>query len=404
MNMKTVLTSLCLMVLPLVTLAQSSPFQAAVTVNGVGVTYFEIAQRARMLAVLGTIGDAPKLAREALIDDRLQQLAARQLGITLRQEDIQAGIEEFAKRVNLNSEQMIEEFVNAGVDEETFIDFVRAGIIWRAVVQQKFQAKAFVTEAELDAALSLGTTSVGASVLLSELVLQLPPGQEAQTMELAASIAKRLHTKADFDEAVLTYSASPTRDDSGNIDWLPIGNLPAEIGTLMLTRGPGMITPPVRLPNAVAIFRLRDLRDNRTAAARTIAYDYATYLIPGGHSAAAMAVAGTLASKIDTCKDLAAAVRKQPENLFHRELAAVGKVPRELSAELAQMDTNEISTRLTRGQNSDVLVFLMLCSRTTALASGNREEVRNALFAQRLEAFSQGYLQELRGDAIIIEK
>jgi peptidyl-prolyl cis-trans isomerase SurA len=377
MKLKTLLVYIALSAVPTMAPAQSSPYQAAVVVNGIGVTYHEIDQRTLMLETLGTLGDVEKQARETLIDERLQQQAARQLGVAITEELLKAGMDEFAARANITGEQMTAEFAKEGVDPEAFADFVRAGLIWRSVVSQKFQSKAIVSEAELDAAINLGSTSVGASVLLAELVLPLVEGQD---------------------------SASPTRADGGKIDWIPIGNLPAEIGTLLLTRGVGAVTPPIPLPNAVAIFRLRGLRDNRTAAAKTIGYDYATFLIPGGRSEAALAQAAKLKQEIDTCKDLAAKVRQLPETLFNRSTLPLRQIPRNFADELAQLDPNEVSTNLTSGQNGENLVFLMLCSRTTALTAGNREEVRNALFSQRMEAFGTGYLQELRGDAIITYK
>ena len=98
--------------------------------------------------------------------------------------------------------------------------------------------------------------------------------------------------------------------------------------------------------------------------------------------------------------ECAAEVRHQPESLFNRATVAVNKVPRNIGNELALLDSNEVSVNLTQ-DDGKTLVFLMLCSRTNALTAGNREEVRNALFVQRIEAFAAGYLQELRGDAII---
>jgi len=45
----------------------------------------------------------------------------------------------------------------------------------------------------------------------------------------------------------------------------------------------------------------------------------------------------------------------------------------------------------------------MLCGRTTELPEGGREEIRQALFTQRLESYASGYLEELRAGAIIRE-
>ena len=49
------------------------------------------------------------------------------------------------------------------------------------------------------------------------------------------------------------------------------------------------------------------------------------------------------------------------------------------------------------------LMFLMLCGRSTELPEGAREQVRAALFNQRLESYSDGFLAELRADALIQE-
>ena len=54
--------------------------------------------------------------------------------------------------------------------------------------------------------------------------------------------------------------------------------------------------------------------------------------------------------------------------------------------------------------NGQTLVFLMLCGRTAALnEDASREDVANALLQQRLNAFSQSYIEQLRADALIIE-
>jgi peptidyl-prolyl cis-trans isomerase SurA len=381
-----------------------SPFSAAVIVNGGIVTWYDIDQRARMLEVIGQAADAEKAAREALIDERLYAFAARQLGISVTEDAIKEGMAEFAARANLEPAQFVEALAAEGVDPETFRAFVHSGLLWRLVVQQKFQAKAFVSEAELDTAMALGTTSVGASVLLSELVLPLQPGQEDLARELAADLSSRIKTSAEFEEAALTYSSSPSRANGGKLDWIPLANLPEDVGKSMLTMSVGQVTPPIELGNSIVIFQLRGIRDNRAVSARTIAYDYATYLIPGGQSETAVAEARKLAASVDTCNDLQALVRDQPAERFNRQVVTVGKVARDVSLELAKLDRNEISTALTAGQGGEYLMMVMLCNRTNALTEGNREEVRAALYNQRMEAFGQGFVQELRGDAIIVYK
>ena len=79
---------------------------------------------------------------------------------------------------------------------------------------------------------------------------------------------------------------------------------------------------------------------------------------------------------------------------------AAGEIPADVRRELDRLDEGEISTALTRGNN---LLLLMLCGRTTDLPEGFREEMRQRLFNQRLESYANGYLEELRAEAIIRE-
>ncbi|MFT4715512.1 MAG: peptidyl-prolyl cis-trans isomerase SurA, partial [Paracoccaceae bacterium] len=321
---------------------------------------------------------------------------------TLSQDEATQGMIEFAERASLTPEQLIAELAKEGIYPETFADFVGSGIMWRKVVQFKFQAKAFITEAELDTAMALGTTALSASVLLSEIIVPFTAETEADTLELVLDVRSEIRSFDDFDIAALTYSAAASRADAGKLDWRPIAALPLDMRTQMMTMGVGQVTFPIKLSGAYLLYQLRGIRDNRTVVAKTIAYDYAILQLPGGRSDATLKTAADLASKVDSCSDLFAESQKFPEENFTQQVLPVRSVPRHIALELANLDANEISTTLTQGTNGEFLTFLMLCGRTNKLSEGDREEVRNALFVQRMEAFGEGYLQELLGDAIIL--
>jgi len=406
MKLTTLFCTLFLLASPGIGLAQS-PYSAAVTVNGRGVTYFDIDQRAKMLEAIGTLGDTQKQAATDLLDDRLKEYAGQILGLSVSADELKKGEIDFAKRANLTPEQFVAELAKAGVYPETFTQFVKDGILWRKVVTTKFQGKSFVTDSELDTAMALGSTSLGASVLLSELVLPYDPADPAakdQTIALLKDIRAGIKSASDFEDAVLTYSAAPSRANSGKVDWTPVGNLPPDVGRTLMTMGVGQVSQPIPLPNAFVLFRLRGVRNNRTIAAQTIAYDYATLTLPGQRDAATLKQATRIAGAVDTCNDLLAEGAKLPENAFRQQVQPIRKVPRRIALELAKLDQNEVSTALDGGKTGNQVMVLMLCGRTNKITEGNRDQVRQALFNQRIEAFGQGYLQELKNDAIIIRK
>jgi hypothetical protein len=120
-------------------------------VNDKVVTQFELDQRIRFLEALRAPGVMRESALDALIDERLQLQAGEQLGIEITDEQILAGMEEFAQRAELTTEQFVAAITQEGVSRETFEDFVRAGLVWREVVGARFAPQATVTEAEIDA-------------------------------------------------------------------------------------------------------------------------------------------------------------------------------------------------------------------------------------------------------------
>src|SRR5690606_16767924 len=107
-------------------------------------------QRIRFLQILRAPDADPASAEQALIDDRLRIFAAQQLGITARDEQIEAGLAEFAGRANMGVEEFTRALAQAGVEGQTFRDFVTAGIVWREVVRQRLVPQVKVSDAELD--------------------------------------------------------------------------------------------------------------------------------------------------------------------------------------------------------------------------------------------------------------
>ncbi len=407
--------------------AQSGRFAPVVTVNEAVITEYELDQRIRFLEILRAPGDIEEEARKGLIEDRLRLQAAKAADISVTEAQVDAGMAEFASRANLDTEQFVEAIGEGGVARETFRDFVRAGIVWREVVRARFLPRISITEAEIDRALSVAAQrGSGAQVLLSEIILPLAPVTAADTRDLAAELAGSIRSEGDFARAARAHSAAPSRERGGQLGWMPITNLPAQLRPVIASLGNGQVSPPLPLGNAIGIFRMRGLQQAGGIAPQNITVDYAQYLIPGGRSPEALAEAARVRGEVDTCDDLYRVARGRPAELLLRDTQPLPRVPADIAAELARLDANENSTALTRG---NALVFLMLCKRSATIAEGtdptvtvtadaeglpaidptlgfgagpSRAQVREELTNQRLAGLAEGYLAELRADAIIV--
>ncbi len=371
------------------------PYAPRVIINDRAVSNYEYNQRVQFMRLLGTPGDLETDALDALIEDRLRLDAGAALGITLGTEEVEVGMEEFANRVNLTGEQFVQTIAAQGIARETFYDFVEAGLVWREVVRARFGPRAQINESEIDRAIALTSQRGGARVLLSEIILRADtPAFAAQSQSIAEQLTRDVKSIEAFSAAARRHSVAPSRGRGGRIDWLELSNLPPQLASQVLGLAPGEISDPVPIPNAIALFQMRALEELDTKTPETVALEYAQYFPTDGRAETAQRVR----DDVDVCDDLYGIAKGQPEERLIREVKQVAEISQDIGLELAKLDEGETSTF----RQGDTVSVLMLCGRTPELGEDiDREAVRNRLRNQRLGSYADGYIAELRADAII---
>ena len=377
-------------------------FAPVAEVDGLAITEFEVQQRARFLQLLGGRGSARQDVIDELILDRLRQLETRQAGFDVSEGDLQQGLSDFAARANLSAEEFIAGLESEGVARETFRDFVSVSLTWRDYIRARFGNRVQITDREIERAIASVQGGSGIEVLLSEIIIPAPPPRAAQVQAQAEEIAQST-TEAEFSSYARRFSATATRGRGGRLDWTPITQLPPVLRPLVLALGPGEVTSPLNIPNAVALFQLRDIRETEAPTRSFAAIEYAAYYIPGGRTPEALAQARAISARIDRCDDLYGVAQGQPENVLDRGSLPPDEIPDDIAIELAKLDPGETSTALTRA-NGSTLVLLMLCGRPPELPEAqeiDRESISNQLRNQRLSAFSDNLLEQLRAETDI---
>lgn len=371
-------------------------FAPRVYINDRAITNYEVEQRALFLKVLRAPGNPEDEALKALTEDRLRQTEAERLGIKLTEKDLTDGLTEFASRANLTAEQFATELGKAGIAAETFRDFVAAGLLWRQVVRARFLGQVPINENDIDRALEAATRPTALQVLVSELVLPAPAGQEDAAMARAQELSDSLSGEGAFASAARQYSAAPTAGAGGRLDWLPLANLPAAIGQKILSLDAGEVSDPISVPGAVVLFLLRDVAEDKTAEPISVTVDWVEFLVPD--DAAEIARLRALA---DNCPMLMGEAKGLPEERMTRTKTGLAAVPNDVALELAKLDPNETSVALTSG---GFRRMLMLCGREPVLEPmPTRDQVREQVINQKLEGLAEGYMEELRSAAIIRE-
>ena len=364
------------------------------------ITEFEVQQRQRFLRALGASGSSRTEVIEELIRDRLREQETRAVGIVLSPEELSAGLSEFASRAQLTTEEFIQGLASEGIAEETFRDFVNVQLVWRDYIRARFGSRVQIDEREVDRAVASARGNSGIEVLVSEIIIPAPPDRAEAVLEQAETISQTTSVE-EFSSFARRFSATASRGAGGRLPWTSITELPPVLRPLLLSLAPGQVTAPLQIPNAVALFQLRDIRETDAPQQTFSSVEYAAYYINGGRSPEALARARSIAARVDRCDDLYGIARGQAENVLDRGSLPPEEIPDDIAIELAKLDPGEVSTALTRA-NGNTLVFLMLCGRTPALEDDqeiDRSAIAGQLRNQRLNAFSETLLADLRAEA-----
>ena len=360
-----------------------APISPLMVVNGAAISSYEIEQRAAFLAALQQQGDLRTLALQALIGERLQEVEAKRLGLSVTPGQIRGGMEEFAARAKLPLDAFLGELKKAGVAPETFRDFVKVGLLWRAAARERFAGKVEVTEAEVDRALGMGASAdEGRRVLLSELVI--PTDGSRDVLALAGRVKLAIRTEKDFALMARQFSKATTAASGGELGWLDEAALPPQVQGALAGLRPGEVTDVLAIPGGAALYLLRNegaAQGDATSGASVV--DYA--VLSGG--------TGALAAQVTACDGLYPVARKGA--VLTRATVPEAQVPADLRGALAGLDGGEART-LPDGR------LLVLCARSRASGLPQaREAVRTDILNRKVSLLADGWTEELRFNAFI---
>ena len=369
-----------------------SLFDSVISVDRAAITKYELDQRIRFFELLKPSNNVEDEARNSLIEDRLKIAAARRADIQLTPEALMAAMSDFAKNSNNNLNQLLDDLAQDGVDEQTFRDYVEAGITWRQLVRGRFASRANPTEAEIDRALASAGAQGGIQVLLTEIVLPAPPDQMAVAREIANRLT-RIESTNIFSEQAQLLSVAQSRANGGKLEWTNLNDLPAGLRPIISGLRPGQITKPLEITNAIVLFQLLDIAETAFQLPKISAIEYAQ--LAGPESAVV-----SVSTRADTCDDLYGLVKTDAALTLTIQSHPQDQITQAIALRLNGLDKNEQSIRPTTEPNQADMI--MLCARIYSIVEDvSRSQVAGNLRSAHLTSLADGYLAELRSNSDI---
>ena len=373
-----------------------SIFDPALSINNQVISQYALNQRILYYQFINEIGDIEARARADLIDETLKRQAAQKVGLKISEEELKSGMENFAARGDLSLEELTARLNQEGISIDTFSSFIETNLLWIDLIRRRFASQADISQSEIDQAVSRLNGQVNLRVLLSEIVLPARPiSNEQEKAILNAERLMEIKSVEEFSREAVRLSAAASARNGGRLDWIEMSQLPELLQPIIASMRPGDVTEPINVTNALLLFQLREIEEIGRAENATLAIEYSTITVDA-------AQVDDLILLLNTCRDFYAFANQLEDSNFENISLPPEEIPTQIILALAPLDENEIAILPAAQENRQQIV--MLCGRTTEVNENiSRAQVVSDLRQNRFASLAEGYLQDLRTTAKIID-
>ena len=381
-------------------LAQNK-FEPIVTVNNRIVSHYELSQRLALLNVLQPNKIFRKQVLKNLINERLLEQFSEQFKIKISEKKIEEELSVLANQFNVSNDVFLEELKKLNISKQTVTSFLKNRILLTEVVYFKFSNRAAISVDEVDSFIINGKASI--ELNLAEIVLPFRYDNKEEILNLVSSIKNRLSEGRKFESIAKEYSKSPTAINGGDIGWVPISQMPIDLGNKLLTANINEIIGPEIIENIVVLYKLIAMRDVPLFNSVNTELDYIE-VSHSSESKLSLKETVVLFEDNDNCLNLQFKL-KNYESLsknLTRTVVSSKKIDKEKLNYLEKLDSGEMALIGSNKQSDATL--LMLCSRQQEISKSDRELARQFLISQRLNFLADGLLADLKSEAKIIYK
>ncbi len=385
----------------------------AAVVNDDIISTQDLRERLRLAILLsGLPSDAEtqrRLAPQVLqrvIDERLQLQEARRQGVTLQPREVMAAVQNTAAANSMTVDQLTAFLAEQGIDRRALEQQIEAELTWLRLVQRDFSDRVVVTDQQLDLAAAAAAQSGQTELLLSEILLPIyDPAATDQVLADAEELRTTIREGGDFAALARQVSAAGSRNDGGDLGWVPLNAVQAALQPVLSGLAPGQISDPVTTPSGVQLFYVRD----RRVAGPQVASDLrhvAQLLFPLDPNASEAEAQSVLATAQDAIADIADC-RDMERVARQRVLPTSGDMgwlrAAEMPADLASV-VGDLPLETVGGpvRSASGIHFLMVCADgRSAGDAAVRAGLRRSLEQEQLERIAGRYLRDLRKEAFI---
>lgn len=352
---------------------------------------------------------------DRLILQRLELARASQAGITANDADIERAIAGILQQNNFTLDQLRARLAKDGIAFADFRSSLRDEIISQKLQQSFAQSRINVSEAEVDAALSVASNTAVRQYHLAHILVATPdnasPAQVQAAQQKVEGIKSQIeHGALTFAAAAVRFSNSPNALEGGDLGWRTANDIPPAFASTIAQMQPGQMIGPIRGPSGFQLLQLVDARDQAPAAGDKVTQFSARQILikvdAGTDDAAAKARIDAIAAKLASGTDFAKLARENSDDQSTRlrggdlgwfNADAQGPA---FGMQLAALADGQTSAPF----KTDDGWVIVLRSGSREVAAGNdamRGQIRETIGRRKMEEEWDRFLREMRSEAYV---
>jgi peptidyl-prolyl cis-trans isomerase SurA len=398
---------------PVQSAPQPSTFKILRVVDGSPISSYDLDARVKM--VISTTGQPvgpESMGRiraqvlDSLIDERIQIAEADRLGLKIEDNEVQSAISTIERTNKMANGQLVPALIGRGIDIETFIARVKAGISWSKVVRQKVGSADLVSEADIDKYLNQQSVEHKQEYLLSEIFIAAASQTALRRAQaLMVDLASQTRNGSPFSDMARQFSQSPSASRGGALGWVDASQLDPRIVGVLDQLPVGNVSDPIAVDEGYYIFKLKDRRlttaNNQSETIYQIGRYFGPFPVGGGKAAKDTVLAQAIKAHraIKSCADIPAVAKTYGGLSPDITRTNLSDLPTALQPYLTALKVGEKTRLLTL---TDGVLVMMLCGKDTkSVEPLSREAVRQLLLNNHFDTEARRYLLELRQTALI---
>jgi peptidyl-prolyl cis-trans isomerase SurA len=203
---------------------------------------------------------------DRLVQEEIQQQHADRAGIRVSDEQVNAALEDIARRQNLTLEQLPQKLAADNIDYAQYRVELRKEIARQILRQRDVVQRIVVTPRELDQYLEHQKKTASAANeyniahILIAVAQDAKPAQLAQSNKLAHEVDERARNGEDFGALAVTYSQSESALEGGSLGWRKGTELPTFLADVVARMQPGDVSDVLQTPSGFHIVKLLETR------------------------------------------------------------------------------------------------------------------------------------------------